>query len=134
MALNLFGDLAVNAMHGHMILILKTDIYAMIVWASILIGSSSSYFLLTFDLFWRLLRLYVMLCAIWYYLYNFKNVKNTHGGVILLVKLQAEACTKTLLKLAFLHECFSRFLNCINGTKSRKASHIWIFAKSKSHD
>ena len=26
---------------------------------------------------------YVMLCAIWYYLYNFKNVKNTHGGVLL---------------------------------------------------
>ena len=23
----------------------------------------------------------VMRCAIWYHLYNFKNVKNTHGGV-----------------------------------------------------
>ena len=30
-----------------------------------------------------------MLCSIWYYLYNLKNVKNTHGGVLLLVKLQA---------------------------------------------
>ena len=30
-----------------------------------------------------------MLCAIWYHLINFKNVKNTHGGVLLLVKLQA---------------------------------------------
>ena len=40
----------------------------------------------------------VMRCAIWYHLYNLKNVKNTHGGVLLLVKLQA------------------------NGTKSRKAS------------
>ena len=29
-----------------------------------------------------------MFCAIWYHLYNSKNVKNTHGGV-LLVKLQA---------------------------------------------
>ena len=29
--------------------------------------------------------------AIWYHLYNLKNVKNTHGGVLLLVKLQAEA-------------------------------------------
>ena len=28
---------------------------------------------------------YVMRCAIWYHLYNFKNVKNTHGGVLLLV-------------------------------------------------
>ena len=31
----------------------------------------------------------VMFCAIWYYLYNLKNVKNTHGGMLLLVKLQA---------------------------------------------
>ena len=34
-------------------------------------------------------------CAIWYHLYNLKNVKNTHGGVLLLVKLQAEACNFT---------------------------------------
>ena len=27
-----------------------------------------------------------MFCAICYHLYNFKNVKNTHGGVLLLVK------------------------------------------------
>ena len=25
-------------------------------------------------------------CTIWYHLYNFKNVKNTHGGVLLLVR------------------------------------------------
>ena len=31
----------------------------------------------------------VMLCAIWYHLHNLKNVKNTHGGVLLLVKLKA---------------------------------------------
>ena len=30
----------------------------------------------------------------------------------------------TLLKVTFLHECFSRFLNCTNGKKSRKAFHI----------
>ena len=35
---------------------------------------------------------YVMVCAIWYHLYNLKNLKNTHGGVIPLVKLQAKAC------------------------------------------
>ena len=28
----------------------------------------------------------LMLCAIWQHLYNLKNVKNTHGGVLLLVK------------------------------------------------
>ena len=32
----------------------------------------------------------VMLCTIWYHLQNLKNVKNAHGGVLLLVKLQAE--------------------------------------------
>ena len=30
-----------------------------------------------------------MFCAIWYHLYYSKNVKNTNGGVLLLVKLQA---------------------------------------------
>ena len=39
-----------------------------------------------------------------------KNVKNTHGGALLLVKLQAESCT----------------LNCTNGTKSRQTSHMNI--------
>ena len=33
----------------------------------------------------------MMRCAIWHHLYNFKNVENTHGGVLILVKLQAEA-------------------------------------------
>ena len=28
-------------------------------------------------------------CAIWYHLYNLKNLKITHGGVLILVKLQA---------------------------------------------
>ena len=36
-----------------------------------------------------------MRCAIWYHLYNLKNVKNTHGGVLILVKLQAQACNFT---------------------------------------
>ena len=27
-------------------------------------------------------------CAIWFHLYKLKNLKNTHGGVLLLVKLQ----------------------------------------------
>ena len=37
----------------------------------------------------------VMLCAIWYHLYNLKIVKGTHGGVLLLVKLQVSACNFT---------------------------------------
>ena len=39
--------------------------------------------------------LYVMRCAIWYHLYNFKNVKKTHGGVLTLVKLQASSLNFT---------------------------------------
>ena len=38
---------------------------------------------------------YVMRYMIWYYLYNLKNVKNTHGRVLLLVKLQAKTCNFT---------------------------------------
>ena len=36
---------------------------------------------------------FVMRCAIWYHLYNLKSVKNTHGGVLILVKLQAQRTT-----------------------------------------
>ena len=32
---------------------------------------------------------HLMFCAIWQHLYNLKNTKNTHGGVLLLEKLQA---------------------------------------------
>ena len=33
--------------------------------------------------------------TIWYHMYNLKNVKNTHRGVLVLVKLQAEVCNFT---------------------------------------
>ena len=37
-----------------------------------------------------------MLCAIWYHLYNLKNVKNIRGRVLLLMKkFQTKACTYT---------------------------------------
>ena len=65
---------------------------------------------------------YETLCAIWYVLYNLKMMKNTLGRMLPLVKLPVQPAT--LLKVALLHGCFSRFLNCTNGTKSRKASHI----------
>ena len=42
-------------------------------------------------LFKQLRSIYVTLCAIWYHLYNLNNAKNTHGGVLPLVKLQAKA-------------------------------------------
>ena len=64
----------------------------------------------------------VMRCAIWYHLYNFKNLKNTHGGVLISVKLLAEACNFTKINTPPL--VFLRFLNCTNGTKPRKVPHF----------
>ena len=37
----------------------------------------------------------VMRCGSWYHVYNLKNVKNTHGRVLILVKLQTSACNFT---------------------------------------
>ena len=39
----------------------------------------------------KILGCIVIRCAIWYYLYKLRNVKNNHRGVLLLVKLQAKA-------------------------------------------
>ena len=58
------------------------------------------------------------LCLIWYHLYNLKNVKKSHGGVLLL------ACNFT--KSNTPPWVFSRFLNCTNSTKSRNASQIVV--------
>ena len=58
---------------------------------------------------------YETLYAIWYHLHHIKNVKNTLGGVFLLVKLQAEA--------TLFYGYFSSFLNGTSGTKSHKASY-----------
>ena len=55
-----------------------------------------------------------MLCAIWYHLYNLKTMKDTHGGVLFLVTLQAKACN--FAKSNILQRFFPRFLNCKNGT------------------
>ena len=52
--------------------------------------------------------------VMWYDLYNFKKVLL----VLLLVKLH------TFLTL--LHGCFSCILNCTNGTKLRKTSHMLV--------
>ena len=71
--------------------------------------------------------LYVMRCVIWYHLFNLKNLKNTHGGVLLFV-------------VTLLHGCFSRFLNCTDHTKSRKTSHMkcstelkWVKARIEAN-
>ena len=68
--------------------------------------------------------IYERLCVIWYHLYNLRNVKNTHGEVLRLEKLEANACnfTKSSTLLWVLFMFFTKFLP--NGTKSRKTSHI----------
>ena len=49
-------------------------------------------------------RMIVMFCAIWYHLYNLKHVKNFHGGVLLLVKLQ-KSNTPSSVIFMFLKLC-----------------------------
>ena len=86
-----------------------------------------------------------MLCAIWYDLYNLRKVKNSHGGVLLLLKLQSFSLNFTMQAFS-LSVTFSKvvmllsnvtksntspwvfffFLDWANDTKSRKASHIWF--------
>ena len=51
-------------------------------------------------------------------------MKNTHGGVLFLVKLQAESCNFT--KINTPPWVFFTFFKFTNGTKSRKASHIAV--------
>ena len=50
--------------------------------------SSCSFNTLQVTILVLILRISVMFSAIWYHLYNLKNVKNTQGEVLLLVKLQ----------------------------------------------
>ena len=60
---------------------------------------------------------FVMFGVICYHLYNFRNVKNAHGGVLLHSSMGV----------------FVRSLNCANDTKSRNASHPCFATLLKSH-
>ena len=62
----------------------------------------------------------MILSAIWYHLCNLKNLKNTHGRVLLLLK------PATVLKVPLFHGCFSHFLKITNGTKPRNTPHMQI--------
>ena len=42
-----------------------------------------------------------MFCVIWYYFYNLQNAKNTHGGVCILVNVQASNFTKSSASWVF---------------------------------
>ena len=56
---------------------------------------------------------YVMLYAIWYHLCDLKNVKNTHGGVLLLVKLQALASKGLFVRSVNDQSTWIKFLNSV---------------------
>ena len=58
---------------------------------------------------------------IWYHLRNLKNVKNTHGVLISLTKINTPPWV------------FSLILNCTNGTKPLKASHMLKFEHMPSY-
>ena len=73
----------------------------------------------------------MMRCVIWYHLYNFKKVKQIHGGVLLLVKLQAKACNLT--KIDTPSWAFLCFLDCTNETKSSKTSRIIQYSTIQFH-
>ena len=49
-----------------------------------------------------MLKVYQMFCAICYHLCNLKNVKNTHGVMSLLVKLQAYIAKSNTPRWVFL--------------------------------
>ena len=80
-----------------------------------------SYYLLI--IFAEKVSIDVMFFAFWCHWYNLKNVKTTHGRVLILVKLQAEPCNFT--KINTHSWVFLTFINCANGTKSHKASQIF---------
>ena len=71
------------------------------------------------DILWSI---FVVRCAICYYLYNLKkHEKHPWRSVNFSCRLQPA----TLLKLTLLCGCSSRFLNCTNSTKSSNASHLY---------
>ena len=61
-------------------------------------------------------KIHLMRRSIWYHLNNLKDVKNTHGGVLLLVNLHVWVF---FVFLTLFRRCCSRLLDCPNGTKSR---------------
>ena len=64
-----------------------------------------------------------MRCAIGYDLYNLKK-REKHPWRSVTFSKSCRLKLATLLKVTLLHVCFSRFLNCLNGTKSHETSHM----------
>ena len=60
----------------------------------------------------------VMRCVIWYHLYNLKNVKITHGGVLILIKLQAFTKINTPPWVVFTFCKLYKWYQIAHGTKN----------------
>ena len=90
-----------------------------------------------------------MRCAIWYHLHNLKIVKNTHGGVLLIVKLQAKSITNgsslmsqvltltiidcQVFKLRQILKTYSDGLTCLQTVLRRKLVFYSVFITSIHH-
>ena len=95
--------------------------------------SDDVYTVLYGDLRITVLSQYVMHCAIWYHLFNLKNVKNTHGGVLLLFKLQASATGSILETRGWYIKKFSiaaAMLSNSNSFDDALHSHLYFFLSS----
>ena len=68
-----------------------------------------------------------MLCAIWYHLHNLKNVKNAHGGVLLLVSNTPPWVFFTLFKLYKWYQIAQRTTNVWTNQDDplKSAGHRW---------
>ena len=71
-----------------------------------------------------------MLCNLLLFV-QLKNLKNAHGGVLILVKLQALVSVFNLIKIYTPPWIFLGFLNFANGIQSRNASHIYEHSDSE---
>ena len=92
--------------------------------------------------FWYLVKLgellteiNVMLCSIWYRLYNFKNAKNSHGGVLICNTLPCVFFT--FFKLYEWYQIAQSTTNLANGYSESCMSYklvVWPFLKIPSSD
>ena len=71
----------------------------------------------------ELSQIFVMLCLHWHHLYNLKTKKTMKECCF---QWSCRLYPAILIKVTLFDGCFLRFLNCTNGTKSRKASHLYL--------
>ena len=68
------------------------------------------------------LKVYQIFCAIWYHYCNFKNAKNTHGRMSILVKQQAYITKSNIPRWVFITRRTNVYCVWISDTGSQKHS------------